>query len=57
MVHDVLVHRDPAEGRGHHDLFVIRELWNHSNKIVFGGASPSTATVIARIEADGRAWT
>ena len=32
------------------------ELWKHRNKIVFEGASPSTAVVIMHIEAEGSAW-
>lgn len=32
------------------------ELWKHRNAIVFDGATPSVAAVIAKVESECRAW-
>lgn len=37
-------------------LLVSWELWKHRNGIVFDGVTPSTMTVIERINTEGRVW-
>ena len=37
-------------------LLVMWELWKHRNGIVFDGVTPSTTTVIERINTEGRVW-
>ena len=37
-------------------LLTLWELWKHRNAVVFDGASPSTGSLMQKIEAEGRIW-